>query len=871
MNDLSSQNMGAAPATAVARPPVGALELAAHQMSELIAQETLSSAAMKCIMMNAFGGSDAASHWNWRQAYDCAEAGALLHIKHRMSFDATNDPIDVITSLEALAASLPTQTKRSEHQFLMQQFSTPLPLAYLMAHAADIALGDDLCEPSAGCGALALMAQMCGAIVTAKELDHARAVHAEHVLQEPVTSHDAEFIADLVDGSYVPSKVLMNPPFSSTVVRGGDPTIALRHVSSALDLVDEHGLVVAILPDGAFGQRQSAWLRRVLGKASLRLHIALPKSAFAKNGTQFPTRMVVLQRGVFLGDSIPICHHIDALADALPLIAEMHTQLADLRPASFTSEDAPASSNTGAPSGVSEATDVADRVEENEIVSRSENAATIAANTPSATLSPSQQNHDARPRGGSVDAVDQTPSKNLRSTATAQTTSKPTPKKRLLPGRKVAAGSMAACDGSGTSSSLQNTTAATEALSYVIRSDDEIAALSSGDGAVSDVFASYTARRVSIVNAQAHPTSLVESLAMGSVLPPAPKSSADLNLALAASTVAKGVLSEAQLETLIMAETSFAEDLPGLFVTAENDRLIRKDEDADAKAYRRGFFLGDGAGCGKGRQVAGLILTGWLQGRRKALWVSKSATLIEDAKRDWSDLGGSVSDIIDLSKIKGTADIPHQSGILFCTYATLRGQSKNGARRLDQITKWLGDNFDGLIAFDEAHAMANAAGKSDGPRGKQAGSQQGRAGLELQTALPQARVLYVSATGATEVSNLAYAARLGLWGNGKGYPFGSREQFINAMEAGGVAAMEVVARDLKAMGLYTARALSFEGVEYDVLTHSLGEDQIAQYDKYAECFKVIHEPPHVFRRVKHFLGEHNEKEKTYPRLSCRAA
>jgi hypothetical protein len=29
--------------------------------------------------------------------------------------------------------------------------------------------------------------------------------------------------------------------------------------------------------------------------------------------------------------------------------------------------------------------------------------------------------------------------------------------------------------------------------------------------------------------------------------------------------------------------------------------------------------------------------------------------------------------------------------------------------------------------------------------------------------------------------------------------------------------MEVVARDLKTLGLYTARALSFDGVEYDVL------------------------------------------------------
>ena len=58
--------------------------------------------------------------------------------------------------------------------------------------------------------------------------------------------------------------------------------------------------------------------------------------------------------------------------------------------------------------------------------------------------------------------------------------------------------------------------------------------------------------------------------------------------------------------------------------------------------------------------------------------------------------------------------------------------------------------------------------------------------------------------------NLAYASRLGLWGQGPEYPFPSRESFVSAMEAGGVAAMEVVARDLKTLGLYTARALSFD-------------------------------------------------------------
>lgn len=134
--------------------------------------------------------------------------------------------------------------------------------------------------------------------------------------------------------------------------------------------------------------------------------------------------------------------------------------------------------------------------------------------------------------------------------------------------------------------------------------------------------------------------------------------------------------------------------------------------------------------------------------------------------------------------------------------------------------------------------MQNAAG-AKGERGDVAASQQGRAGLRLQHALSNARITYVSATGATTVHNLAYAQRLGLWGGGH-FPFSTRAEFVEAIEAGGVAAMEVLARDLRALGLYTARSLSFSGVEYELLEHELTPEQVRIYDAYAGGFAVIH-------------------------------
>ncbi len=350
--------------------------------------------------------------------------------------------------------------------------------------------------------------------------------------------------------------------------------------------------------------------------------------------------------------------------------------------------------------------------------------------------------------------------------------------------------------------------------------------------ALSDIYASYAPQRIEIAGAVPHPTPLVESVAMAAVVPPMPTALPVLPPRL----VGEGALSAAQLEAVIMAEEAHSRDLPGRFAVWEDWTGTEPAPDAGV-AFRQGFFIGDGTGVGKGRQGASVILSNWLSGRTRAVWISKSKTLIEDAIRDWTDLGGAPTDIQSIDRWKPDEAITLSRGILFVTYATLRATAKGGTTRLQQLVDWAGDGFDGAVIFDESHAMQNAAGSKEG-RGA-APSQQGIAGLRLQHALPRARVLYVSATGATNVANLAYATRLGLWGPGEDYPFASREDFVSAMEAGGVAAMEVVARDLKALGLYLARSLSFEGVEYDILDHKLSEAERSVYDAFARAFKVL--------------------------------
>ncbi len=128
------------------------------------------------------------------------------------------------------------------------------------------------------------------------------------------------------------------------------------------------------------------------------------------------------------------------------------------------------------------------------------------------------------------------------------------------------------------------------------------------------LYEEYGLQSIRISGSQVHPTKLVQSAAMASVAPPKPS----YRLHLSANVVADGMLSDAQLERVINAGEAHAGHLAGSWtVDAIFDIVSAAPDDAEtAVQFRRGWFLGDGTGAGKGRQVAGILLDNWLKGRR---------------------------------------------------------------------------------------------------------------------------------------------------------------------------------------------------------------------------------------------------------------
>ncbi|EDS41324.1 conserved hypothetical protein [Culex quinquefasciatus] len=352
---------------------------------------------------------------------------------------------------------------------------------------------------------------------------------------------------------------------------------------------------------------------------------------------------------------------------------------------------------------------------------------------------------------------------------------------------------------------------------------------------VAETYAEYWPSKLKI--GKKHPDQVVETASLSSVEP----SNVYYKLSIPPETINGGLLSALQLESITYASQAHDHLLPD--------------------GSRAGFLVGDGAGVGKGRTIAGIIFENYLKGRKKSIWISVSNDLRYDAERDLRDIGANRIQVHALNKLKyakinSTVNNNTKKGVIFGTYSALIGESQSTSgkykTRLKQLLQWCGDDFDGVIVFDECHKAKNLC-----PVGSSKPTKTGLTALDLQNKLPKARVVYASATGASEPRNMAYMVRLGIWGQGT--PFPSFMDFITAVEKRGVGAMEIVAMDMKLRGMYIARQLSFHGVTFKIEEVPLTKEFRQVYDESVELWV---ESMQKFTEAAELIDAENRMKKT---------
>src|ERR1700759_5685577 len=194
---------------------------AARQLfTDLERGRRIDATALRNAMEAAFGPADSSGAWNWKTAYDACEAATVLFLRRygaAMRAKAASPGV-MLPLLMRIASLLPTHTRRSEESEALQQFSTPIGLAFVASIAAAITPADVVLEPSAGTGLLAIFAELLGASLVLNEFAETRAgILGDLFPGVSPTRYDAAQINDHLDAGIVPSVVLMNPPFSAAV------------------------------------------------------------------------------------------------------------------------------------------------------------------------------------------------------------------------------------------------------------------------------------------------------------------------------------------------------------------------------------------------------------------------------------------------------------------------------------------------------------------------------------------------------------------------------------------------------------------------------------------------------------------------------
>lgn len=755
----------------------------------------------------AFNGTLAEGKYSAKDAYDALEMGVNKYIMESPSLISASpqNAKRIVADLKGVMELLPTQSTRTEEMDEWQQFSTPPPLAYAANWVSNLNKNDSYLEPSGGTGGLAsfaLIASNRPKAVVVNELAPRRAAILNELGFDRVFTENAEQLNNILPQDVKPTVVVMNPPFSATAgrVKGQRKTAnATVHIEQALKRLQPGGRLVAIVGKGMAADRPAfeAWWNKIRENFDVLANVGISGQEYAKYGTTFDNQIVIIDKPLDPSTKesiIEVREDVNKVEELIDLLTGVRNARTDTSKQKSTEQ--------GKQKGAA--------IPETE-PGRSDTLQPpiggVVAGAQPGRLGRKADADSGGDEGLGAGERDEVSGAKPRDEGTGRPGAVATGQKQPTRVGRPDRADDTRQTGDDTS------TIPPEAVESLTVEQREAVEKRSNE-LTDSVYDAYRPVKVKIPNAKEHPGKLVESAAMASVEPIDPAYSPRIP----ERAVKSGKISIAQLEAVVYAGQAHSELLPN--------------------GSRKGFFIGDGTGVGKGREIAAIIWDNWNQGRRKALWISQNSPLMKDAKRDISGVGWDPALLFDIGKAKLQDSLSQKEGIGFLGYGVLRSGKTIGGKevsRLNQLMKWLGKDFDGCIIFDESHNMGNAL-PVRGKRGTTKPSTTALTGVELQRLLPKARVVYVSATGATEVMNLAYAERLGLWGDKT--PFPTATHFVSSISSGGITAMELVAMNMKANGVYTARSLAYDDVKYERLEHPLTGDQRQIYDELAGAWQI---------------------------------
>ena len=385
---------------------------------------------------------------------------------------------------------------------------------------------------------------------------------------------------------------------------------------------------------------------------------------------------------------------------------------------------------------------------------------------------------------------------------------------------------------------------------------------------------------ISQVSLKPHPTQMIESASFRAVQPPLPS----YHPALVPAVIANGWLSDIQYESVVYAG-------------------MRHSQMLGNGSQRAAYFIGDGTGAGKGRQIAGIILDNWNRGRRRSVWVSKGRAMLHGCRRDLDDLGAQCIPIMSMpQRLKTLATF--SEGVVYCTYrfltkrtsaVCLKGHTyvmmnyslppllclscasplvgihwgcmtcfpndnicttchaRKSYPKVMALADWVRGSAtathmakgDGVVVLDECHAAKTATSHT-------------AYGISLlQHSVPNARLVYSSATGASSLKHLSCLFRLGLWGEGEDLT--TFDQFVSFLGrgilpehvvalrkngpqrklGGRLERLELLALEMKARGMYCSRTVSWRGTEFEMRSTGSTPTVVALYNRCVTLWTAI--------------------------------